>query len=63
MLAGCDRAGPTGRRNFAILVLMVRLGLRAVEVARMALDDVDWRAGEVVIHGKGGRDDRLPGPA
>jgi len=63
LMGGCDRASANGRRDFAILTLMVRLGLRAVEVARMTLDDFDWRAGEVVVHGKGGRVDRLPIPA
>lgn len=62
MLASCDRASGKGRRNYAILVLMARLGLRAVEVSRMRLDDVDWRAGEMVVRGKGGRADRLPIP-
>jgi integrase len=41
----------------------MRLGLRAVEVARLQLDDLDWRRGEVVIRGKAGRDERLPLPA
>lgn len=63
MLGACDRSRPGGRRDFAILSLMVRLGLRAVEISRMTLDDFDWRSGEVVIHGKGGRLDRLPIPA
>lgn len=62
MLDSCDRTTRLGRRNYAILVLMVRLGLRAVEVSRMRLDDIDWRAGEMVVHGKGGRSDRLPIP-
>lgn len=63
LLASCDRSRPGGRRDFAILMLLVRLGLRANEVATMRLDDVDWRAGELVIRGKGGRLDRLPLPA
>lgn len=50
------------RRDRAILLLLVRLGLRAVEVARLQLDDVDWRRGEIVIRGKGRRDERLPLP-
>jgi integrase len=41
---------------------MVRLGLRAGEVAALRLDDLDWHAGEALIHGKGGREDRLPVP-
>jgi site-specific recombinase XerD len=50
------------RRDRAILLLLMRLGLRAVEVARFQLDDLDWRRGEVVIRGKGRRDERLPLP-
>jgi len=63
LLSSCNRATPLGRRDFAVLVLMCRLGLRAVEVARLSLEDFDWRAGELVVHGKGGRTDRLPLPA
>lgn len=62
LLSSCARQTPTGRRDYAILVLMVRLGLRAVEVWRMELGDVDWRAGELLVRGKGGRRDRLPLP-
>lgn len=50
------------RRDRAILLLLVRLGLRAVEVARLQLGDLDWRRGEVLIRGKGRRDERLPLP-
>jgi site-specific recombinase XerD len=63
LLASCDHTRGVGRRDFAILTLMLRLGLRAIEVARMILDDIDWRAGELVVHGKGGHSDRLPLPA
>jgi site-specific recombinase XerD len=45
------------------VLTLARLGLRAGEVAAMTLDDIDWRAGEVVVHGKGRRDDKLPLPA
>ena len=62
LLDGCDRTTPTGRRDYAILVLLSRLGLRRCEVAALSLDDVDWRAGEIVVHGKGSRIDRLPLP-
>jgi site-specific recombinase XerD len=62
LLSSCDRRTTTGRRDFAILVLLVRLGLRAGEVAALELDDVDWRAGEVMIRGKGDRHERLPLP-
>jgi integrase/recombinase XerD len=62
LLAGCDRRTATGRRDYAILTVLVRLGLRAGEVAALTLDDIDWRAGELVVVGKGGRRDRLPLP-
>ncbi len=62
LLASCDRRRTLGRRNYAILLLLARLGLRAGEVAALGLDDVDWRAGEVLIRGKGDRRDRLPLP-
>jgi site-specific recombinase XerD len=62
LLASCDRATVTGRRDFAILILLVRLGLRAGEVAGLRLNDVDWRAGEVIVVGKGRRAERLPLP-
>lgn len=62
LLGSCDRGTGTGRRDFAILTLLVRLGLRAGEVASLGLDDVDWRAGELVVVGKGRRAERLPLP-
>ena len=60
LIDSCDRSRTAGIRDFAILVMVARLGLRSVEVARMQLGDVDWRAGEVLIRGKGRRLDRLP---
>jgi integrase len=60
VLDSCDRAWLIGRRDYAILLLLARLGLRAGEVAALCLGDVDWRAGELVVHGKGSRIDRLP---
>lgn len=63
VLAGCDRAGAAGRRDYAILLMMARLALRGGEVARLQLADINWRAGELTIHGKGGRVDILPLPA
>lgn len=63
LLASCDRCTPVGRRDFAILVVLARLGLRAGEVAGLGLDDFDWRAGELVVHGKGRRQDRMPLPS
>jgi len=62
LLDSCDRAQPTGLRDFAIITLLARLGLRAAEVANLELGSVDWRAGEIVIRGKGHRVDRLPLP-
>lgn len=62
LLAGCDRRTGVGRRDFAILTLLARLGLRAGEVATLSVDDVDWRAGELVVTGKGNRRERLPLP-
>jgi len=62
LLDSCDRSMRTGRRDFAILTMLVRLGLRAGEVAGLGLEDVDWRAGELVVVGKGRRAERLPLP-
>jgi integrase/recombinase XerD len=63
LLAACDRSTPVGLRDFAVLLLLARPGLRSAEVAALCLEDLDWRGGDVVIHGKGGRIDRLPLPA
>jgi integrase/recombinase XerD len=63
LLAACDRRRAVGRRDYAVVVTLLRLGLRAGEVAALQLEDLDWRAGEVVIRGKGRRQDRLPLPA
>ena len=52
----------SGAGDFAILTLLSRLGLRAGEVAAIELGDIDWRAGEIVVRGKGNRRDRLPLP-
>jgi integrase/recombinase XerD len=62
LLASCDRTTAVGRRDFAVLTLLSRLGVRAGEVAALELRDVDWRAGEIVIRGKGDRHERLPLP-
>lgn len=62
LLAACDRRTGIGRRDFAILTVLWRLGLRSAEVAALRVDDVDWRAGELTVCGKGGRRDRLPLP-
>jgi len=63
LLASCDRRRTVGRRDYAVLLLLSRLGLRRGEVAAIQLEDVDWRAGELLIHGKGSRHDVLPLPA
>jgi integrase/recombinase XerD len=62
LLNACDRNTFTGRRDFAILALLVRLGLRAGEVATLSLDAIDWRRGELTVRGKGNRVDQLPLP-
>lgn len=62
VLQGIDASTPGGRRNRAALLLLARLGLRRSEVVALRLEDVDWRAGEILVHGKGGRSDRLPLP-
>lgn len=63
MMDRCDRGTEVGVRDFAIILLAARLGLRSIEVARLQLDDIDWRAGELVVRGKAGRQDRMPLPA
>jgi integrase/recombinase XerD len=62
LFASCDRRGPTGRRDFAVLTMLVRLGLRAGEVAALRLDDIDWRTGTMVVRGKGRHVEQLPFP-
>jgi site-specific recombinase XerD len=63
LLESCDRTSTKGRRDYAILLLLSRLGLRAGEVAAMGLDDLDWRRGELTVHGKARRDEAMPLPA
>jgi site-specific recombinase XerC len=63
MLGSCDRSRRVGVRDFAIVTLLARLGLRTVEVARLELDDLHWRTGEIEIDGKGHERARLPLPA
>jgi len=62
LVDSCDRRTCVGIRDYAIMVLVARLGLRSIEVARLELCDVDWRAGELIIRGKARRRDRLPLP-
>jgi site-specific recombinase XerD len=63
LLAGCDRETAAGLRDYAVLSLLARLGLRGAEAAGLRLGGIDWRAGEVAITGKGSRVERLPLPA
>lgn len=62
LLESCDRSTVIGLRDMAILTVLARLGLRAGEVAALSLEDIDWRAGELVVRGKGARSERLPLP-
>ena len=62
MLEGCDRRTTVGCRDFAILTVLVRLGLRSGEVAALSVDDIIWQIGELTVTGKGNRRDRLPLP-
>lgn len=62
LLDGCDQATTKGQRDYTILLLLARLGLRAGELVAMRLDDINWDAGEMLIRGKGQRHDRLPIP-
>ena len=63
VIASCDTATLAGTRNRAIMLLVARLGLRSIEIARLELDDVDWRCAELTVRGKGRREDRLPLPS
>jgi len=62
VLEACDRTTSVGRRDYAVLLLLARLGLRAGEVVVLELDDIDWRAAELTVRGKGLFHDRLPLP-
>jgi site-specific recombinase XerD len=62
LVRSCDRRTQGGRRDHAVLLLLARLGLRAGEVTHLKLEDIDWDAGELTIHGKGQRQDRIPLP-
>lgn len=63
IVAAHDTTTATGRRNYAIVLVLARLGLRAAEVGALQLEDVDWRAGQLIVRGKARRDDSLPLPA
>jgi len=60
LLRGCDRSREAGLRDYAILLLLARPGLRAGEIAAIGFDDIGWADGTVLVHGKGGRRDLLP---
>ena len=62
LLKSCDRRSARGRRDFAVLTVLARLGLRAGEVAALQLADIDWRQGQIMVRGKGGRQEWLPLP-
>jgi site-specific recombinase XerD len=62
LLRCCDRSTASGQRDYAILLLLARLGLRGGEVLAMTLDDLDWERGEILVRGKGQRSERLPLP-
>lgn len=60
ILSGTDRSSPRGRRDYAILLLLARLGLRAGEIVALELDDIHWRSAELVVHGKGQMVEHVP---
>jgi len=62
LLAGFSSRTSTERRDYAILLLLARLGLRAGEIASLKLEDIDWQAGLISVHGKSGHRPRLPLP-
>jgi site-specific recombinase XerD len=62
VLVACNRKTATGKRDYAILLLLARLGLRSGEVARLKLEDIDWEGGYITIRGKAGRVDPMPLP-
>jgi site-specific recombinase XerD len=62
VLECCNRQTTIGLRDYAILLLLARLGLRASEVAFLKLEDMDWEAGQITVHGKGGYSAHLPLP-
>jgi site-specific recombinase XerD len=63
VLQDCDQETTVGQRDYTILLLLARLGLRAGEVVAMTLDDIDWDNGELLVRGKGRRQVRMPLPA
>ena len=63
VLHQCDRRTARGRRDYAILLLLARLGLRACEIVSLTLDDIHWQTGEITIRGKGNRTALFPLPS
>jgi integrase len=63
VLDRCERETPNGRRNYAILLLLARLGLRACEIVALSLNDIDWDNSRLTIRCKGGRWAQMPLPA
>lgn len=62
VLSHCDRRTSKGRRDYAILLLLARIGLRACEIVSLTLDDIHWQTGVISIQGKGNRSALLPLP-
>jgi site-specific recombinase XerD len=62
LLNSCNQRSPIGRRDYVIVLLLARLGLRAGEVVHLVLDDIDWQVGELTVRGKSAQHTRLPIP-
>lgn len=62
LLSVCDPSTAVGSRDLAMMLLLSRLALRSAEVAALTVDDLDWRSGTVMVHGKGNRHELLPVP-
>jgi integrase/recombinase XerD len=62
LLGSCNRTSPRGRRDYANVMLLSRLGLRNGEVVHLRLDDIDWQSGQIMVHGKGNRHEAMPLP-
>lgn len=60
VLDACDRTTAMGHRDYAVLMILAKLGLRASEVATLNLDDIDWQSGTIVVHGKGRQQATMP---
>lgn len=60
VLDACDRTTAMGRRDYAVLMILAKLGLRASEVSNLNLDDIDWQSGTILVHGKGRRQATMP---